>query len=116
MLMDKAAKRDQVEEMNAAYRSLMATQAQRPAQKYAAKRREIEGNLKRKDYWPKSMKHPDKYRGFYWTEDMAFCGFATTEHQDKTVGMIKQALSRSKGGSRSPQRSNMLSQGRKTHS
>ena len=40
------------------------------------------------------MKHPDSFRGFYWTDDMAFCGFATVNHQEKTVGMIKKALER----------------------
>ena len=76
--------------MNVLYRTLMSDQ--QPEQKYESKRRQIAQNLKSKTYWPDGMKHPENFRGFYWTEDMAFCGFATLSHQEKTVGMIKKAL------------------------
>ena len=77
--------------MNLMYTSLMEDEV--PAeQKYENKRRQIKQNLKSETYWPQGMKHPEDYRGFYWTNDMAFCGFATLSHQEKTVGMIKKAL------------------------
>ena len=44
------------------------------------RRRKIAQNLKSKSYWPDGMKHPQQYRGFYWTNDLAFCGFATLSH------------------------------------
>ena len=59
-----------------------------PVKKYENTREKIVQNLKSKHYWPKTMKHPEEYRGFYWTEDMAFCGFATTQNQGETINMI----------------------------
>ena len=38
------------------------------------------------------MEHPANYRGFYWTDDLAFCGFATANHQQKTINMISKAM------------------------
>ena len=67
-----------------------------PAQKYASTRDKIMQSLKQKDYWPDTMKHPENYRSFYWTDDMTFCGFATMQHQGKTIDLIKQAKERSK--------------------
>ena len=69
-----------------------------------SRRRKIANNIKSKSYWPDGMKHPAQYRGFYWTNDLAFCGFATLSHQEKTIGMIKKALdsSGSKGRSKPP--------------
>lgn len=64
--------------MNVMYRTLMEDQA--PEQKYSQHRRQLAKNLKSKSYWPEGMKHPQEYRGFYWTDDMAFCGFATLNH------------------------------------
>ena len=64
--------------------------------KYANTRDKIVQNLKQKDYWPDTMKHPENYRSFYWTDDLAFCGFATMQHQGKTIDIIKQAKERSK--------------------
>ena len=51
-----------------------------PVKKYANTREKIIQNLKQKDYWPETMKHPENYRSFYWTDDMSFCGFATMHH------------------------------------
>ena len=53
---------------------------QNPVKKNANTRDKIVQNLKQKDYWPDTMKHPQNYRSFYWTDDMAFCGFATMQH------------------------------------
>ena len=49
-------------------------------------------NIKQKDYWPDGMEHPSNYKGFYWTDDLAFCGFATANHKQKTIGMIQKAM------------------------
>ena len=63
-----------------------------PVQKYESTKNQIVNNLKKKDYWPEGMEHPSNYRTFYWTDDMAFCGFATQDHQQKTINMIQSAL------------------------
>ena len=81
----------QAQKMNILYKTLMQEQ-DAPCQKYEKKRAKIANNLKAKEYWPEGMKHPDDFRGFYWTNDMSFCGFATVNHQEKTVSMIKKAL------------------------
>ena len=78
--------------LNRMYAEMMENEEAEPEQKYMSRRRRIAGNLKSKSYWPDGMKHPDQYRGFYWTDDLAFCGFATLSHQEKTIGMIKKAL------------------------
>ena len=77
--------------MNLLYNTLMQ-EASPSEQKYESKRRKISENINSKHYWPEGMKHPENFRGFYWTDDMSFCGFATLSHQEKTVGMIKKAL------------------------
>ena len=63
-----------------------------PSQKYESTKNQIVTNLKKKDYWPDGMEHPKNYRGFYWTDDLAFCGFATVNHQQKTINMIQKAM------------------------
>ena len=65
--------------------------AQSPVKKYAETRDKIVKNLKCKDYWPETMKRPEDYRTFYWTNDLAFCGFATVTHQGKTIELIQKA-------------------------
>ena len=65
---------------------------QEPSQKYDFRRRQLVHDLKSKNYWPEGMKHPADYRGFYWTDDLTFCGFATLSHQERTIGMIKKAI------------------------
>ena len=52
-----------------------------PSQKYESTKRTIQKNLKQRDYWPDGMEHPENYRGFFWTDDLAFCGFATASRQ-----------------------------------
>ena len=37
------------------------------------------------------MKRPEDFRTFYWTNDLAFCGFATVTHQGKTIELIHKA-------------------------
>lgn len=63
-----------------------------PPQKYEQRRRQITQNLKAKDHWPEGMKRPTEYRSFYWTNDLSFCGFATIDRQEKTIGIINKAM------------------------
>eukprot|EP00353_Schmidingerella_taraikaensis_P000997 CAMPEP_0185596346 /NCGR_PEP_ID=MMETSP0434-20130131/80702_1 /TAXON_ID=626734 ORGANISM="Favella taraikaensis, Strain Fe Narragansett Bay" /NCGR_SAMPLE_ID=MMETSP0434 /ASSEMBLY_ACC=CAM_ASM_000379 /LENGTH=203 /DNA_ID=CAMNT_0028224831 /DNA_START=1858 /DNA_END=2471 /DNA_ORIENTATION=- len=91
-LLRKVEKKNESDAMrlNRMYNEIM--DQQEPEKKYMTRRRKIANNLKSKSYWPDGMKHPDQYRGFYWTNDLAFCGFATLSHQEKTIGMIKKAI------------------------
>ena len=83
----------------ATQQSVIAAQIDKmtPSQKYESKRSEIVQNIKSKDYWPAGMEHPNNYRGFYWTDDLAFCGFATLQHQQKTINMVQRAMNTSQG-------------------
>jgi hypothetical protein len=64
--------------LNNMYKTLM--QEHDSELKYTSRRVKVAENIKAKNYWPEGMKHPQEYRGFYWTDDMAFCGFATLSH------------------------------------
>ncbi|CDW80018.1 UNKNOWN [Stylonychia lemnae] len=55
-----------------------------PVQSYNFKKNLIVQNIKSKDYWPESIKHPNQYREFYWAPDLSFCGFATNNNINRS--------------------------------
>lgn len=74
------------------YRSIMQGSPEHE-QNYEREKRKISQQIADREYWPDGMTHPKEYRGFYWTKDMAFCGFATMNSQAyKTLGGCTKKL------------------------
>ena len=46
---------------------------------YEDKKKTIEQNLKKNDYWPEVLKKPSKFRKFYIKKDLSSCGFGINE-------------------------------------
>ena len=44
-------------------------------------RAEVKNYIKSRDKWPEGLTHPTEFRQFYWTNDMALCGFASQYDQ-----------------------------------
>ena len=85
---DEATAEDEaaVKIIKQSYRSIMRGSPEHE-QNYERERRKISQKIADREYWPDGMTHPKEYRGFYWTKDMAFCGFATLNSQAyKTLG------------------------------
>ena len=80
--------RDKQKDLEARRLHKTLLQDQEPEQKYESKRRQITDVINNPTYWPEGMRHPADYRGFYWTDDLAFCGFATLDCQKKTAQSI----------------------------
>ena len=50
-------------------------------------------SLKTKDYWPESLKKPQRFRKFIVAEDLSYCGFAQDE---KTLTIERAKFYKSK--------------------
>ncbi len=75
-----------VEKLNAGLGPLLATVQENKnesAKRYLEAKSQIRKEIKRQDYWPEGMTHPNKFRKFYLADDMSYCGFGTSQDRKK---------------------------------